>query len=147
MVLLHVKILEKSQFWYKASPTDKVPDVIHQIVLIYNDRIKLSHILTAVLKEKDDYQNLKETLLKLEMELESFLGQKLFEAGALLTSQDSSQLLQKTKKTLETIFSIPLPLHFIDILETPSTEVGIHTSELCIIGTFLKFLHFFSVVS
>ena len=47
MVLLHVKILEKSQFWYKASPTDKVPDVIHQIVLIYNDRIKLSHILTG----------------------------------------------------------------------------------------------------
>lgn len=29
-------------------------------------------------KEKKDFQNLKEILLKLEMELESFLGQVLF---------------------------------------------------------------------
>jgi len=47
MVLLHIKIHEKSQFWYKAFPTDNVLDAIHQIILIYNDRIKLSLILNG----------------------------------------------------------------------------------------------------
>ena len=56
-------------------------------------------------------------------------NQNLFDAGSCLTSQDSSQLLQKTKRTLETVFSTPLPLHLIEILETPSTEVCLFSSN------------------
>ena len=169
MVLLHVKILEKSQFWYQASPSDKVADVVHQIVIIYNDRIKLSHLLvgkyvqgcnfsmifticfsSALKEEKNEQQKLEEILLKLEMEAESFLGQvikfiivlicatytcalidmfctisnqNLFETGSCLTSQDSSELLQKAKKTLEIVFSVPLPLHLINVLDTQSPDV------------------------
>merc|ERR1712071_677151 len=120
---LHVKILEKSQFWYQASPSDKVADVVHQIVIIYNDRIKLSHLLVALKEEKNEQQKLEEILLKLEMEAESFLGQNLFETGSCLTSQDSSELLQKAKKTLEIVFSVPLPLHLINVLDTQSPDM------------------------
>jgi len=123
MVLLHIKIHEKSQFWYKAFPTDNVLDAIHQIILIYNDRIKLSLILNALQEDKTERHNFKEILLKLVTEIESFLGQKIFEAGSCLTSQDSSQLLQKARKVLETVFSTPLPLHLIDILETTTEEM------------------------
>ena len=123
--------------------------------MLFSRRVNRAIISQALQEDKTERHNFKEILLKLVTEIESFLGQvailinisfwwctflpqpleifclilnqKIFEAGSCLTSQDSSQLLQKARKVLETVFSTPLPLHLIDILETTTEEVCIHS--------------------